>query len=66
MTDEELVVIEKAMQNLSIALVGRATKTSIQALVWFTREELRKLTKLAKDKMSQTSDCPNHEKECGK
>ena len=45
MTDEELVVIEKAIRNLSVALIGKATKTSIQALVWFTREELIKLTK---------------------
>jgi hypothetical protein len=45
MTDEELVVVEKAIRNLSVALIGKATKTSIQALVWFTREELIKLTK---------------------
>jgi hypothetical protein len=63
MTDKELLVIEKAIHNLSVALVSKITKTSIQALVWFTREELKKLTK---DKMSQTSECPNHEKECGK
>jgi len=62
MTDEELVVIEKAIQSLGVALISKTTKTSIQALVWFTREELRKLTKtnLVEPKNVQ------HERECGK
>ena len=62
MTEEELVVIDRAIHSLNIALMGKTTKISIQALVWQAREDLRKLTKTNLGEAKNVQ----HERECGR
>ena len=63
MTDDERIAISKALANLDIALVDKTPKAFMRVMVWQAREELRNITE---DKMRSTSDCLNHERECGK
>ena len=62
MTEKELVVLEKAISQLDIALVGKTTKEIMGVMVWQAREELSSLikTNLGEAKNVQ------HERECGK
>jgi hypothetical protein len=62
MTEAELVVIEKVISKLDIALVGKTTKEIMGVMVWQAREELSNLikTNLGEAKNVQ------QESECGK
>jgi hypothetical protein len=63
MTHDEIKKIKACLVNLDVALVGKTPKAFMRVMVWQAREDLRNLIE---DKMSPTSECPDHEKECGK
>jgi len=45
MTEEELVVLEKAVSKLDIALLNKTTKAIMGVMVWQAREEISSLIK---------------------
>jgi len=62
MTEEELVVLEKAVSKLDIALLNKTTKAIMGVMVWQAREEI---SSLIKTNLGGTKNV-QHERECGK